>query len=93
MSWDQFCDNVKKAAGTAADKINQTADLASLQVKLSIAEHKLNEAYTELGRASYNHFSNQENGADAVATAMTGVGTAKKAVDDLQEQINRLKKS
>ena len=42
-----------------------------MQVKLSMAEKKLEEAYAELGKAAYHHFCNEESTADAVAPIMT----------------------
>ena len=91
MSWDNFYDSFKRAAGIAADKINHTADLATLQVKLSLAEHKLNEAYAALGRVAYQHFASEESHVDAVTAAMTAVEDAQKVVDELNAQIENLK--
>lgn len=91
MTWDEFCNGVKKAAGKAADKINQTADLATLQVKLTMAEHKLDDAYAELGRAAYRHFTDENSSAELVSVMMKGVTEAQKAVDDLKAQIEALK--
>ena len=91
MSWDSFYSSFKKVVESAADKINQTADLATLQVKLSMAERKLDEAYATLGRAAYRHFANEDNIANAVAACMKGVESAQKEVDDLQKQIDALK--
>lgn len=91
MTWDEFCSKCKQTVGTAADKINQTADIATLQVKLSVAEHKLNEAYTDLGRVAYHYFTNDDNTADTVSAAMDGVKAAKKEVDDLKAQIESRK--
>ena len=92
MSWDNFYSNVKKAVGSAADKINQTADLATLQVKLSVAERKLDEAYTALGRAAYRHFSSEENSADAVAACMQDVERARREVTRMKRQIKDMRK-
>lgn len=91
MSWDNFYNSFKKAAGAAADKINQTADLATLQVKLSLAEHKLDEAYAALGRVAYQHFASEESQVDSITAAMTAVEEAQKTVDDLSAQIEKLK--
>ncbi len=91
-SWNDFCNSVKKTVGQAADKINQTADLATLQVKLSVAKHKLDEAYATLGRAAYRHFSAEEAAIDPISDAMGVVETAQKAVQELEAQISALKK-
>ena len=93
MTWDEFCSGVKKVAGQAADKINQTADLATLQVKMTMAEHKLNDAYAELGRAAYRHFTNENSSAELVSVMMADVTEAQKAVDELKSQIDALNKA
>ena len=56
MNWEEIYSGIRSFAGRAATKINQTADMATLQVKLSMAEHKLEETYAALGRASFGHF-------------------------------------
>ena len=91
MSWDSFYSSVKRAVGTAADKINQTTDLAALQIKLGVAEHKLEEAYAQLGRDAYRQFTTDEDVVDAVSKSMTLVEKAQKAVDDLNAQIDACK--
>lgn len=91
MTWDEFYGKVKTTVGKAADKINQTTDLATLQVKLSMAEHKLKDAYAELGRSAYKHFSEEDSSADAVAASMSLVDEALKAVDALKAEIEKLK--
>ena len=91
MSWDTFCDNFKKAVGTAVDKINQSTDLATLQVKLSMAEKKLDDAFALLGRAAYRHFSAEESSVDEVTNAMKGVELQEKEVLNLKQQIEKLK--
>lgn len=92
MTWDEFCQKAKKTVAKTADKINQTADIAALQVKLSMSENKLDEAYTALGKIAYTHFAEEENQAEEVAKAMTAVDEAKKVVDDYKAQIAALKK-
>ena len=92
MTWDNFCASVKKTASKAADQINYSADLASLQVKLSMAEQKLEKAYAALGKTAYQHFTGDENTADAVAKAMLLVEEEKKAVLALKRKIAATKK-
>ncbi len=87
MTWDEFCNGAKKAAEKAADKINRTADLAALQVKLAMAEKKLNDAYAVLGRASYLHFETEEDNTDAVVAACAGVDRAQAVCNKLKAQI------
>ena len=90
MTWDEFVHGVKKVAGKAADKIEQTADLATLQVKLTMAEHKLDDAYTELGRVAYRHFTSEDTSAEMVSLMMENVAAAQKNVDTIKEQIKGL---
>ena len=91
MSWDQFCSSVKKFAKKTADQIDYSADLANLNVKLAMAEKKVTDTYTELGKAAYAHFSGEENGSDEVAKAMVQVNDAKRAVAELKLRIQKLK--
>ena len=90
MTWDEFVHGVKTVAGKAANKIEQTADLATLQVKLTMAEHKLDEAYTELGKVAYRHFTSEDTAAEMVSAMMESVAAAQKNVDALKEQIKGL---
>ncbi|MBQ1230640.1 MAG: hypothetical protein IIX80_06350 [Clostridia bacterium] len=92
MSWEAFCESVKRVAGQAADKINQTADLATLQVKLSMAESKLKDAHAQLGLAAYRHFSEEENTAEEVASAMKEVTQCRAACDKLRAEIEEAKR-
>lgn len=87
MTWEEFSDGVKKTASAAADKINQSTDLASLQIKLSVAEYRLNEAYQELGKAAYRHFHEEQNTADRVANAMLLVDKRKGEVAAIKADI------
>ncbi len=91
MSWDQFYSTVKQTAIYAADKINQTADIATLQVKLSMAERKLNDAYAALGRVAYQHFTSEDNQADAVAKAIAPIEIALANVRALKQEIEAKK--
>ena len=90
MTWDEFCNKAKTTVAKAADKINQTADLATLQVKLNMSERKLDEAYADLGRIAYKHFTEENNTADCVAKAMEAVQAAQLVVADYQNQITKL---
>lgn len=92
MTWDEFCNKAKTTVSKAADKINQTADLATLQFKLSMSERKLDEAYAELGRVAYQHFTEENNSADAVAKTMDAVRAAQLVVADYENQIAQLQK-
>lgn len=91
MSWNEFYAKVKEKAGVAADKINQTADLATLQVKLSLQEHKLEEAYAAFGKLAYEHFLSDTDKTEALSAAMEAVDAEMKKVAKLQEQIRELK--
>ena len=92
MNWDEMVYAVRKTVGKTADKINQTADLATLQVKLTMLEHRLEDAYAALGKVSYKHFNEVENESiDEVAKAMEAVETAQKNVDSMKAQIEKLK--
>ncbi len=96
MTWDELCTGLKKTADIAADKINQSTDLAALKLKLSMAERRLSEAYVNLGKAAYLHLTEDEEdaetdnqaSADAVSNACAAVSNAIAARDAIQKQLN-----
>ena len=92
MNWDELYSRVKKAAEKTADQINYSTDLAALQLKATLAEQKLEKAYTALGKTAYQHFAGEENTAEAVAKAMLRVENEKRAVALLKRRIAALKK-
>ena len=91
MSWDTFYGNFKKAVGTAVDKINQTTDIATLQVKLTMEERKLENAFAVLGHAAYQHFSQDDSAVDSITEAMKGVEAQQLEVNKLKARIEKLK--
>ncbi len=91
MDWDNLYTGFKKFATRTADKINQTADIATLQVKLSMAEKEETAAYTALGRISYEHFTSDEDHAEAVAQAVSAVNDAKLTVLQRRTELERAK--
>ena len=91
MSWDEFYSKLKEKAGVAADKINQTTDLATLQVKLSFQERKLEEAYAAFGKLAYEHFLSDADKTEALSTAMEAVNAEMKKVEKLKKEIEALK--
>lgn len=87
MDWDTVYGDFKKMANRAADKIEQTATLASLQVKLSLAEKKLEEAYALLGKIAYEHFTDERDLSPRVSAAVSRVNDAKAVVLAYQAEI------
>lgn len=92
-SWNEFCQSVKRTANRAADMIGQSVDIATLQVKLSAAEGKLDDAYTALGRLAYRRFTEQEISDGAMQKAMDDVAECIKACDALKAQISKAKEA
>lgn len=92
MNWEEVYSNIRSFAGRAASKINQTADMASLQVKLSLAQHKLEEAYAALGRASFAHFVEDKDNIDKISECITGVKDATLDVRAINAQIEEVRR-
>ena len=90
-SWNEFCKNVKKTATRAADKIGQTVDIATLQVKLSTAENKLDEAYATLGRLAYSRSLEKKVSEEEWNKVMDAVTNRIKACEELKAQITNAK--
>ena len=91
MSWEQFREDAKRLVNRAVNKINQTADIAGLQLKLSSAEHRLSTAYEALGEAAYLHFSTESRDATPVMKAMEAVTAAKAEVEALRADVEAKK--
>ena len=92
MDWNHVYSNLKHLANRAAVKINQTADIATLQVRVSMAEKKLEEAYAALGRVSYEHFTSDADHSERVAQAVSGVNDALLALRTLKAELDAAKK-
>ena len=91
MGWDSVYDDLKGLANRAADKLGQTATLASLQVKLSMAENKLEEAYAALGKVAYEHFTDERDLSPRVSLAVSRVNDALAAVLRYKAEIAAMK--
>lgn len=91
MDWNEVYTGIRALAGRAATKINQTADMATLQVKLSMAEHKLEEAYAVLGKASFGHFVEDKDNIDQISSAITNVKNAMLEIRSIKTQIEELR--
>lgn len=92
MDWNHVYSNLKHLANRAAVKINQTADIATLQVRVSMSEKKLEEAYAALGRVSYEHFTSDADHSERVAQAVSGVNDALLALRTLKAELDAAKK-
>ena len=91
MNWEEIYSGIRSFAGRAATKINQTADMATLQVKLSMAEHKLEETYAALGRASFGHFVEDKENFAQISACITDVKNAMLEIRSIKTQIEELK--
>lgn len=93
MTWNEFRNQVKNVSGRAADKINQSVDIATLQIKLSSTERKLSAAYESLGKIAYKHFTEEnENDVQKVTHAVGAVQAIQEDIKNLKSQIEELKK-
>ena len=91
MSWEQFRDDAKRLVNRAASSINRTEDIATLQVKLASAEHRLSVTYEELGEVAYAHFTSEATDTTPVMKAIGKVDGAKSEVDALRTAIEEKK--
>ena len=93
MTWNEFRNQAKNVAGRAADRINQSASIASLQLKLSSNERKLSAAYEALGKIAYKHFTEeQDTDVQKVTNAVEAVNAIQAEIKSLKAQIEQLKK-
>lgn len=93
MTWNEFRNQAKNVAGRASDKINQSVNIASLQLKLASTERKLSAAYEALGKIAYKHFTEeQETDVNKVTAAVEAVQAIQADIKNLKAQIEILKK-
>ena len=92
MGWNEFCRNVRRFTDRAADKINRSADIAALQMKLTMAEKRLDDAYRALGRIAYRHFTEDADHSEAVRAAVSEAERICREIQALREQIASAKK-
>ena len=92
MNFDSIYSSVKNFAVRTADKLTQSADVATLQVKLAMAEKRLDEAYKNLGKLAYRNFSGKEDSAEKIQAAMSSVDAIKSEMRALKAQIEQKKK-
>ncbi len=91
MNFDSIYSSVKDFAVRTADKLTHSADVATLQVKLAMAEKRLDEAYRNLGKLAYRNFSGKEDSAEKLQTAMSAVDAVKAEMKALRTQIEQKK--
>ncbi len=87
MDWDNLYSSFKKFANRTADRINHTADIATLQLKLSANEKNVEEAYAALGKIAYEHFTSDEDLSEQVARAVSAVNRAKLNVKQVEAEL------
>ena len=91
MNIDNLYDQVKATAEKAADKLNKTTDYAALQLKLSVVEKRLAEAYAELGRAVYLQMRCGKDCAEDVLVLLEKISITKKEIAELEARIREIK--
>lgn len=92
MNFDSIYSSVKDFAVRTADKLTHSADVATLQVKLAMAEKRLDEAYKNLGKLAYRNFSGKEDSAEKLQNAMSAVDAVKAEMKALRTQIEQKKR-
>ena len=88
----EFCDNVKKGFSKIGNQVGKTADVASLRIKLTGIDGKLNEYYTDLGRLTYTKIAgiageNTEREIESVVAKISGKMAEKREVEQELEKV------
>ena len=96
MDWKELQEGTRALTDYAAQKINQVSDMASMHLKLKTMEYRLRELYEELGRASYQHFTEDDSGVgtitkyvEAITLLRRQIVAQKKAIKKAQELQNQ----
>lgn len=83
--WNKVRKNVGTAAGKAAKKTGEVVDIASLYVKLKMAQAKLDGYYTALGKLTYKQLKTGESQAERIKPIVD-------KIDDTQAKMRALGK-
>jgi uncharacterized small protein (DUF1192 family) len=77
------------AAGAAADKAKEVAEVTKLNSRISSEEKQIEKLYTEIGKAIFE--LQKDDSASPVAELCTKITTLQKNIEELKQQIEDVK--
>jgi len=88
--FEKFSKTVKEKSKAAAGKAKEVAGVAQLKIQISTQEELIKKNYQEMGKLYYELYSEMPE--EPFRKACEGIKNAQNAIEDLQEQIELLKK-
>lgn len=90
-TWDDICKSVGQLAKKAGQKIEELSDAAAIRLKLSAQQAELEEAYTKLGRLTYElSYAAKEVEVDDLELSRE-IASCVESIGQLHEEIAALK--
>ena len=90
MDWKELGETTKSLTDAAAQKINEVTDLTALYIKLKTEERRLHALYEEFGKATYKHFtSDEEQGAEKMAKYVEAITLQRQQILQIRKTIQK----
>ena len=90
-TWDDICTTVDSWAKKASHKVEQLADSAALELRLSAKKAELEEQYTLLGRLTFEHEYIANEGTDSEQPISDKIAACVATIHALRDEIEKLK--
>lgn len=90
MDWKEIEEATRSLTDAAAQKINEVTDLTSLYIKLKTEERRLRALYEAFGKATYQHFTtDDEKGAETIAKYVEAITLSKRQIGQIKRTIQK----
>ena len=89
--WNSVREGAARAANKAIRKTGEVADIASIYVKIKMAEAKLEGYYTSLGKLTYKQLKTGESQAEKIKPIVDGIDTTREKIKLLQAKLEEEK--
>ena len=88
--FDDITKKVGTVAGEAGSKAKDLAGLAKLSAEIGSKERAIEKAYTAIGKSIYE--KHKDTAPEDIAEIISAIDSMRSEIDELQEQIQELKK-
>lgn len=98
-TWDDICTTVDSWAQKASRKVEQLADSAALELRLSAKKAELEEQYTLLGKLTFEHEytvaqsidgeQDERTTSDKIAECVATIHALREEIERLNEECNK----
>ena len=90
-NWSTVKDSAARATNKVIRKTGEVADVATIHVKIKMAEAKLDGYYTTLGKLTYKQLKTGESQAEKIKPIVEGIDAAREKIRLLREKLEEEK--